>query len=311
MENRDNRSAVEFFLVGFSDLPGLHIPLFLFFLCVYLLTLMGNLVLVLLICWSPQLYTPMYFFLCNLSSLDIAYTSVTSPKLIHIFASNSGKISFSGCIVQLYFFISFASTEYFLLTVMSYDRYLAICQPLRYTILMNQRVCTVGATSIWLSGLLACVPIALVISNLNYCSSNKINHFFCDITALTTLSCGDTTLLHTVILTQGIILTMTSFMLTLISYVYIISTILKIRSSKGKHKAFSTCTSHLTTVSVFYCIIFELYIKPKSHISLNEGKLLSVIYVYIIPMLNPVIYSFRNKDVRLALRKTIKKILDA
>ncbi|KAM8972418.1 olfactory receptor 5AR1-like [Pelodytes ibericus] len=308
MEYGKNRSAVEFFIVGFSDLPQLHIPLFLFFLCIYLLTLMGNLLLVLMICWSPQLYTPMYFFLCNLSSLDIAYTSVTSPKLIHIFSSRGGKISFGGCIAQLYFFISFGSTEYFLLTVMSYDRYLAICQPLHYTTVMNRRVCTLGSISTWFGGLLASIPLVMVTANLKYCSSNIINHFFCDITALIKLSCDETTLIHTVIVIQGIILVMTSFMLTLLSYIYIISTILKIHSTEGKFKAFSTCTSHLTTVSVFYCLVFELYMKPKSDISLNKGKILTVLYVYIIPMLNPVVYSFRNKDVRLALRKIIKKM---
>ncbi|XP_053319814.1 olfactory receptor 1019-like [Spea bombifrons] len=247
----------------------------------------------------------MYFFLCNLSALDIVYTSVTSPKLIYVFATNSGNISFKACIVQLYFFIAFGSTEYLLLTLMSYDRYLAICKPLHYTLIMNKKVRTLGATSTWLGGLLAAFPIVMVTTNLKYCSSKAINHFFCDITALIKISCGDTTVIHIVILIQGVILVMSSFLLTLLSYICIISSILKIRTSKGKRKAFATCASHLTTVSAFYCLIFELYMKSKSSISLNEGKVLTVLYVYVIPMLNPMVYSFRNRDVRLSLRKII------
>ncbi|KAM8972394.1 olfactory receptor 5AR1-like [Pelodytes ibericus] len=296
-------NVTSFFIVGFSDLPDLRIPLFIFFISVYILTLIGNILLVLLICLSPSLHTPMYFFLCNLSALDIIYTSVTSPKLMDIFATNNRQISFSECIVQLYFFVVFWNTEYFLLTAMSYDRFVAICKPLHYTLMMSRRVRIYAATGTWLGGMVGAICPTTVIATAVYHSSHIINHFFCDIKALQTLSSGDTTNIQAVILIQGISLVMTCFILTLISYGYIVVAILKISSTKGKYKTFSTCALHLTVVSIFYALIFDLYMRPKETVSLSQGKILTVLYVYIIPLLNPVIYSFRNKDVKEALKK--------
>lgn len=300
--------TIKFFLVGFSDVPDLQILLFLFFLLVYLLTIMGNLILIFLICFSPTLNTPMYFFLCNLSSLDIVYTTVTSPKLIHIFATNNGRISFAGCISQLFFFVAFWNTEYFLLTVMSYDRYVAICKPLYYSMIMNQKLCTIAAVGTWIGGMLGAIPSTIVVSMASYNSSSDLNHFFCDIKALENVAISDTTRIQSVILVQGTLVVMTAFMLTLVSYVYIISTILKIRSTMGKYKAFSTCASHLTVVSCFYVLIFDLYFRPKSAVSMNQGKVLTVLFAYIIPLLNPVVYSFRNNDVKKAVTKMCKTI---
>ncbi|XP_075129337.1 olfactory receptor 1L4-like [Leptodactylus fuscus] len=304
---------IDFLVVGFSDFPDIQTPLFLYFLSVYILTLCGNLVLVVLIIWSPSLSTPMYFFLCNLSTLDVIYTSVTGPKLISIFATNNGRISYVECILQLYFFIAFGSTEYFLLTVMSYDRYVAVCKPLYYSIIMNQQVCKSVAIGSWLGGLVASIPIASVTSTLDYCSLNLIDHFFCDVNALIHLACNDTTLLHTVILIQGVVLVMTSFILTVISYIQILCSIMRIRTSTGKYKTFSTCGSHLTVVSLFYVMVFFLYMRPSSSMSLSEAKILTTLYVYIIPLLNPVVYSFRNQSVKEALRKLpislLKKLL--
>ncbi|KAG9488544.1 hypothetical protein GDO78_004862 [Eleutherodactylus coqui] len=280
MDSRNcSNKLVEFFIIGFSDFTAIQTTLFLHFLTVYILTICGNLVLVLLIMWSPSLSTPMYFFLCNLSSLDIVYTSVTCPKLIFIFVTNNGNISYAECILQLYFFIAFGSTEYFLLTVMSYDRYIAVCKPLYYSVVMNQHVCIVIAIGSWLGGIVASIPIASVTSTLDYCSSNLINHFFCDVNALIHLACNDTTLLHTVILIQG------------------------------KSKTFSTCGSHLTVVSLFYIMVFVLYMRPSSSMSLSQAKILTALYVYIIPLLNPVVYSFRNQSVKEALRKKFKSLL--
>ncbi|KAG9470128.1 hypothetical protein GDO78_018776, partial [Eleutherodactylus coqui] len=300
-QNKTN--TVEFFIIGFSDVPDLQIPLFLFFLLVYLMTIMGNVILILLISCSPTLNTPMYFFLCNLSALDIVYTTVTSPKLIYICATNDGRITFTGCVIQLFFFVAFWNTEYFLLTVMSYDRYVAICKPLHYTMIMNRRLCAIAAIGTWISGMVGAISPTTVASMATYSPSNDLNHFFCDIKVLEKVAISDTTSIQSVILVQGTLLVMTAFILTLISYIYIISTILKIRSRMGKYKAFSTCASHLTVVSCFYILIFDLYFKPKSSVSLNQGKVLTILYAYIIPLLNPIIYSFRNKDVKEACKK--------
>ncbi|KAE8619191.1 hypothetical protein XENTR_v10009678 [Xenopus tropicalis] len=281
MENRNNSKILEFIIVGFSDFPGMKIPLFFFFLSLYNLTLIGNVVLILVICWSPSLYTPMYFFLCNLSSLDIVYTSVTSPKLIHIFVTSDRRISFRECIAQLYFFVAFGSTEYLLLTVMSYDRYVAVCKPLHYPLIMNRRVCTLGATGAWVGGILASLALSIVTSNLNYCASNMVNHIFCDIIALVQLSCGETIYIHNIILIQG------------------------------RYKAFSTCASHLTVVSLFYLLVLVLYMGPESTIISSQSKILVVLYAYFIPLLNPVVYSFRNKEVKGAIEKMLVQIRKA
>nr|DBA30201.1 TPA: hypothetical protein GDO54_006214 [Pyxicephalus adspersus] len=279
----ENKSkTTEFVIIGFSDYPDLKIPLLLCFLCVYTFTLAGNLVLTILISWSPSLSTPMYFFLCNLSSLDVLYTSTTCPKLIGISITQGGRISYVECMIQLYFFMAFASTEYFLLTVMSFDRYVAICKPLHYTLIMSKQVCLYGAMGSWLGGLAASIPIATVISTLDFCNSNTINHFFCDITALINLACSNTMLIRTVILIQG--------------------------TSKGKYKTFSTCASHLTTVSFFYITVLVLYMNPTSALSLGQGKILTTLYVYVIPMLNPVVYSFRNRNVKMALKQFMMEI---
>ncbi|KAG9470131.1 hypothetical protein GDO78_018779 [Eleutherodactylus coqui] len=300
-------SSVEFFIVGFLDAPNAHVPLFFFFLLVYMLTIVGNLILILLIISNSKLKTPMYFFLCNLSALDIVYTSVTCPKLINIFVTNNGRISYVGCIIQLFFFMAFWNTEYFLLTVMSYDRYVAICKPLHYTVIMNWKVCISTAAGTWIGGMLGSISGTTVTALATFHLSNKLNHFYCDIKALEKLAMGDSTSIRNAIFAHGLIFVMSSFIFILITYIYIISSILKIRSRKGKSKAFSTCASHLTVVSFFYVLIFDLYFRPKASISLNEVKGLTVFIVYIIPLLNPIIYSFRNKDVKNALKSVIKK----
>lgn len=305
--NYGNHSRlIEFLIIGFSDFPSLKTPLLLCFLCVYIFTFAGNSILTILISWSPSLSSPMYFFLCNLSSLDVLYTSTTCPHLIGISITQEGQISFVGCMFQLYFFIAFGSTEYFLLTVMSFDRYVAICKPLHYTLMMNKQVCLYGAMGSWLGGLIASIPITTVASTLDYCNSNIVNHFFCDITALINLACSNATIIHTIILIQGVLLVMTSFFLTLVSYINIVWTIMMIQTSKGKYKTFSTCASHLITVSFFYIIVFVLYMRPSAAVSLRQGKILTALYMYAIPMLNPIVYSFRNKNVKMALKQFIK-----
>ncbi|XP_069815295.1 olfactory receptor 9G19-like [Dendropsophus ebraccatus] len=298
--------TVEFFIVGFSDIPNGQFPLFLFFLLVYILTVLGNLMLIVLISSGSLLNTPMYFFLCNLSSLDIVYTSVTCPKLIHIFVTNNGIMSFSQCIVQLFFFNAFWNTEYFLLTVMAYDRYVAICKPLHYTMIMNWRLCIFAAAGTWIGGMLGSIIPTGSTTMATYRAFNKLNHFFCDIKVMEKVAIGNVFYISYAIRFHGVLCVTTSFIFIIVSYCYIITTVLKIRSREGKYKAFSTCASHLSMVSMFYILLFDLYFRPKSTVSLSEGKVLTVLYVYFIPLLNPVVYSFRNREVKEACRKIIK-----
>ncbi|XP_068129630.1 olfactory receptor 5AR1-like [Hyperolius riggenbachi] len=256
---------------------------------------------------SP-LHTPMYFFLCNLSSADITYVSVTLPKLMSILLTQDHSITFYGCMAQLYFFLLCAQADVFILTSMAYDRYVAICKPLQYSLIMNKSVCIIMAAFSWLTGALNALPHTMIASSLSYCYSNKIDHFFCDPKTLNKLSASNFTnwdLLSTV---ESVFIGFMSFLLIVISYVttayvYIIVSILKIQTSKGRHKAFSSCTSHLITVLLFYGPIIFIYIKPTNNRSSENDKLLSIIYIAIVPLLNPLVYSLRNKDVLAATAK--------
>ncbi|XP_031761635.1 olfactory receptor 1019-like [Xenopus tropicalis] len=303
----ENHSRADGFLIlGFSDSPELQGPLFFIFLLIYLMTVWGNLLIISLVFTDVYLQKPMYFFLCNMSFLDISYSSVTAPYLLHIFSTGDNNIPFKMCMVQLYFFNSFASMEYLLLTTMAYDRYMAICRPLFYPQVMNQRTCRILAAAAWIGGFLAGTPVTILISALTFCASNIINHFFCDVTPLLKLSCDDTSTVEFVMFAQGVFLLFSCFVLTVMSYIYIISAILKITSKEGRSKTFSTCGSHLTVVTLFYVLVVCVYMKPTSSYSLDEGKFLSVLYVNFIPMLNPVIYSLRNEDVKKVLQKKFR-----
>ncbi|KAG8429116.1 hypothetical protein GDO86_018278 [Hymenochirus boettgeri] len=277
------------------------------FLFIYLFTVMGNLLIIVLFSSDSRLKRPMYFFLCNMSFLDISYSSVTVPYLLHVLITGNKYIQFRMCMVQLYFFNSFAAMEFLLLTTMAYDRYMAICQPLSYPQLMNQRACMLLAVSAWLVGFIAGAPVTILSSTLTYCSSNIINHYFCDITAILKLACDDTSAVEFVIFAQGVVLLLSCFILTVTSYVYILSAVLKISSTEGRYKTFSTCGSHLTMVNLFYILLVFVYMKPTSSYSLDEGKFVSVLYVNVLPMLNPVVYSLRNADVKRALMRTCRR----
>ncbi|KAM4702766.1 olfactory receptor 1G1-like [Rhinophrynus dorsalis] len=257
-----------------------------------------------LIYQDPHLHTPMYFFLSNLSFLDIAYTSVTLPKLLAMFVIGK-RISFLGCILQSHFVLTFQSTEYLLLTVMAYDRFVAICHPLHYLLIMSKRICVILAVFSWMVIYFFTVPITFLISTLNFCSSWEVNHFYCDVMPLLQLSCSNIMSINVVIFTAAVLLGIPCFLLTLASYIFIVNKIMKIRSTNGKCKSFSTCSSHLTAVALLYLVLFCLYLRPPKT-SLSDGKVISLLNVAVIPMLNPLIYSFRNKDVKYALRRLFK-----
>ncbi|XP_029441932.1 olfactory receptor 1019-like, partial [Rhinatrema bivittatum] len=303
MEEENLTTVTEFIILGFPEYPELQIPLFLLFLLIYLIILMGNLTIIALTCLDPHLHTPMYFFLCNLSFLDISSTSVTVPKLMDIFLRKRQRISTIGCFTQMYFFICSLGIEYVLLTVMAYDRYVAICHPLRYTAIMNPRVCILMVTGTWIFGFLESVAHTVLVSFFSFCGSNEINHFFCDLSALLKLSCTNTFTVESITYIIGSFVTLPCLISTLTSYVYIISSILRIRSTEGRRKAFSTCSSHLTVVILFYGTIMCLYLRPTSMQSLDQNKLFALLYNVLIPMFNPMIYSLNNKAVKEALRK--------
>ncbi|XP_018427775.1 PREDICTED: olfactory receptor 1-like [Nanorana parkeri] len=274
----------------------------------YLLTVVGNLTIVTLVCMVSQLHTPMYFFLCNLSSSDIVFVTVTLPKLLSIFLTQDHTITFDGCITQLYFFLICGQAEIFILTCMAYDRYVAICKPLQYSLIMNKVVCFVMAAFSWLTGILNSLLHALIASSLPFCYSLEIDHFFCDLKTLGMLSASESKNRDILTSVQSVFIGCVPFLLIVVSYVYIISTILKIQSSNGRLKAFSSCTSHLTTVVLFYGPIIFLYMKPENDRSREDDKLLSILYVVVVPMLNPFVYSLRNKDILGAIAK-IKQYL--
>ncbi|XP_029437770.1 olfactory receptor 226-like [Rhinatrema bivittatum] len=249
----------------------------------------------------------MYFFLCNLSFLDISSTSVTLPKLLDILLTKRHQISAVGCFTQMHFFMCFVCVEFIIISVMAYDRYVAICYPLRYAVIMNQRLCVLMAAGTWIFGFMEPVSHTILLSHLFYCGSNEINHFFCDPSALLKLSCSSTSTVESVTYIFGVFVGLPCFTVTITSYGYIISSILRIRSAEGRRKAFSTCSSHLTVVILFYGTLICLYMRPTSMQSLDQNKLFALLYNVLIPMFNPIIYSLKNREVKSAIRKVFNR----
>ncbi|XP_054849493.1 olfactory receptor 5V1-like [Eublepharis macularius] len=302
----DNSTVVtEFILMGLSDLPAIRFSLFAVFLLIYTITLVGNGTILLAIATDSHLHTPMYFFLTNLSLLDIFCPTATVPKMLESLLLEKKTISFVGCILQLYFLVALAGTEVFLLAVMAYDRYVAICNPLRYTLIMSKKLCLQMVAGTWITGFLNSLLHTVLTFILPYCRSNRVNQYYCDIPPVLALSCASTYLAEMVVLIVGGIFGMGAFLVTLVSYVYIISTIVKIRSAEGKRKAFSTCASHLMVVCLFYGTTIFTYIRPSSSHHPDQDRLVSMLYGVITPMLNPLIYSLRNKEVKGALNRVI------
>ncbi|XP_037757405.1 olfactory receptor 5W2-like [Chelonia mydas] len=309
MEEGNHSEVTEFILSGLTDRPELKVPLFAMFLLIYGITLVGNGGMILLITIDPQLHTPMYFFLRNLSFCDLCLSLIISPKMLMNFLAERKSISYTACSVQMYLSIIFADVECLLLTVMAYDRYVAICNPLLYTVTMSRQLCNQLVVGVYTVGVVDSLIITCCIFRLSFCSSNIINHFFCDVLPLLALSCSDTRINEIVMFASMCCIQVISFVTVLLSYVYIISTVLQIRSAEGRHKPFSTCTFHLNSVVLYFGTLFFMYLRPTSSYSMDTDKVTSVFYMLLIPMLNPLIYSLRNTEVKDALRKTLNKLL--
>ncbi|XP_053120400.1 olfactory receptor 5F1-like [Hemicordylus capensis] len=307
MERENQTSLKEFIFLGLSDDPKLQTLLFATGLLIYMLTLAGNLAIIRLVQVDQHLHTPMYFLLSNLSFTEICYITTTMPKMLWDLLSKKKTISFAGCMLQMYFFLTTAATEGVLLSVMAYDRYAAICRPLHYTLLMSQPVCRWLLAASWAIGNINAMVNTTFVFSLNFCGSNQIVHFFCDIPPVLHLSCSDTSLAELVtFIVSGSIMTITVSLIVL-SYILIVSSVLKIHTVQGRIKTFSTCASHLTVVSIFYSTAIFTYMRPSSSHSMEQDRLISVLYTIITPLLNPLIYSFKNKDMQAALRNVLRK----
>ncbi|XP_066445469.1 olfactory receptor 2C3-like [Eleutherodactylus coqui] len=287
----------EFILLGLTSQKNIQIVLFPVFLSCYIVSLTGNIIIIILSRISSRLHTPMYFFLSNLSFLDIWYTSSIVPNMLINFLSVRRNISFHGCVTQMFIHLSLGGTECYLLLSMAYDRYVAICSPLHYTTIMHPVLCIKMATGSWAGGIINSIVHTVLASQLPFCGPNVINHFFCEIPSVLELACADTSLNKTVIFFLAMLVVIGPFFLILITYGYIISSILKISISVGRRKAFSTCASHIIVVSLFYGAIIFMYMRPVSSHVENQHKMATLFYSVITPMLNPLIYTLRNKDV--------------
>ncbi|XP_064144160.1 olfactory receptor 5J3-like [Loxodonta africana] len=302
MAGWNHTGVKEFLLVGLTENPNLQLPLFLLFALIYCITLVGNWGMIALIWLSVRLHTPMYFFLSNLSFCDICYSTVLGPKMLVNFLSEHQSSTFSGCVLQSFFFVVYATTEGILLSMMAYDRYVAIANPLLYTVIMTHRVCIQMVLVSYLGGLINSLTHTIGLLKLDFCGPNIVNHYFCDIPPLLKLSCSDVRTNEMLLLIFSGVIAMFTFIIIVVSYVRIIIAIQRIRSAEGRHKAFSTCASHLTAVTLFYGSATFSYIQPSSQYSLEQKKVSAVFYTLVIPMLNPLIYSLRNKDVKHAVK---------
>ena len=307
MTGRNQTIVSEFLLLGLP-IKSEHQNLFYaLFLAMYVTTVLGNLLILVLICLDPHLHTPMYLFLSNLSFSDLCFSSVTMPKLLQNMQSQDPSISYADCLTQMYFFLFYGDLESFLLVAMAYDRYVAICFPLHYTTIMSPRLCLFLVVLPWVLSTFYAMLHTLLMARLHFCEDNMIPHFFCDLSALLKLSCSDTRVNELVIFFIGGLIIIIPFLLIIMSYAQIVSSILKVPSAKGICKAFSTCGSHLTVVSLFYGIIIGLYLCPSAHNSTVKETVMSMMYTVVTPMLNPFIYSLRNRDMKGALGRVFYK----
>ncbi|KAM8934156.1 olfactory receptor 5AR1-like [Pelodytes ibericus] len=303
MSWRNNTVITEFIFLGLSDEPETQVMLFVLFLIVYMIILLGNSITIFLTITNSSLQTPMYFFLTNLSFIDISYSSSTVPRMLKDFLSVKKTISFAECATQMYISLSLGVSECILLAIMAYDRYVAICFPLHYTTIINRSICIQIAFGTWACGFLLSISHVVLVMNEDTCGHNEINHFVCEVPEILSLGCGNTLIVEIIIFVAGVIVLMIPVIFIVISYVKIIKAILKMASSAGQQKAFSTCGSHIIVVTMFYGSAMATYMKPKSRSLAGRDKITAILYTIVMPLLNPLIYTLRNKDVKTAMRK--------
>ncbi|XP_053412851.1 olfactory receptor 6C74 [Nycticebus coucang] len=305
---RNHTTVTTFVLLGLTDEPQLQVVTFLLLCSTYMLSVTGNLTIITLTLLDLHLKTPMYFFLRNFSFLEVSFTTVCIPKFLFSMATGDKTISYNSCAAQLFFTILLGATEFFLLAAMSYDRYVAICKPLHYMTIMSGRVCNLLVFASWLAGFLIIFPPLLMGLQLDFCAGNTVDHFFCDVFPILQLSCTDTDLIELMALLSAILTLLVTLVLVILSYTHIIKTILKIPSSQQRKKAFSTCSSHMIVVSISYGSCIFMYVKPsaKERVSLNKG--IALLSTSVAPMLNPFIYTLRNKQVKEAFKNITKRI---
>ncbi|XP_043776309.1 putative olfactory receptor 8G3 pseudogene [Cervus elaphus] len=305
MDPRNHTSVTEFILAGLTEQPQLQLPLFLLFLGIYVVTVVGNLGMITLIGLSPHLKTPMYYFLSNLSLIDLCQSTVITPKMLVNFVTEKNIISYPECMTQLYFFLLFIIAECYILAEMAYDRYVAICNPLLYNAIMSYYRCFQLTAAVYILCIIQSTFHTCLMLRLYFCKANIINHYFCDVFPLMELSCSSIYFTELLALVGSSFNALIPALTVLISYIYILYKIFHIHSTEGRSKAFSTCSSHILAVAVFYGSAAFVYLQPSSVSPMDQGKVSSVLYTCIVPMLNPLIYSLRNKDVKLALNKIL------
>ncbi|XP_077024219.1 olfactory receptor 6C4-like [Tamandua tetradactyla] len=298
----------EFILLGLTDIPELQVALFVLLFLTYIFSIIGNLIIITLTLLDSQLHTPMYFFLRNFSFLEISFTTTFTPRLLYSILTGNKSISFTGCFAQYFFTIFLGATEFYLLAAMSYDRFVAICKPLHYTIIMSNRVCVQLVLCSWLGGFLIILCPIILTSKLDFCASNVLNHYYCDYGPLLEISCSDTSLLELVDFILAFVTLVVTLVLVILSYTNIIRTILNIPATQQRKKAFSTCSSHMIVISLSYGSCIFMYIKPSAKgVAFNKG--VAVLNTSVAPLLNPFIYTLRNKQVKQAFKDVTRKVL--
>ncbi|XP_051847245.1 putative olfactory receptor 8G2 [Antechinus flavipes] len=308
MDAHNHSTVTHFFLEGLTNEPRFQLPLFILFFLIYSATVVGNLCMILLTEVNTHLHTPMYYFIRNLSFIDLCHSTVITPKMLVSFVSEKNIISYNECMTQLYSFLIFAIAECHLLAVMAYDRYVAICSPLLYNVLMNYQVCSKLMAGVYFLAIISSTIHIGFMQRVLFCKADVINCYFCDLLPLLSLSCSNTYVNELLVLYLSAFNIFTPTLTILTSYIFIITSILRIRSTEGRFKAFTTCSSHIAAVALAFGSAMVVYLQPSSAHAMTQGKVSSVFYTIILPMLNPLIYSLRNKDVKYALKKTYERI---